>query len=136
MKKNNFTSSSPHTKGDDNNKVEKKKTGFTQHLLHHDMETSENLTTKTRTRERGWIDDKTRKEQHQHQQLSQSAPSNAEKKHPFPPGTSATLPNRVVILRLGAERRFFERRNQETRKVRDENERNADENNSETNRRL
>jgi len=44
--------------------------------------------------------------------------------------------NRVIMLRLGAERKFFERRNQETRKVRGENERNADENNSETNRRL
>ena len=44
--------------------------------------------------------------------------------------------NRVIMLRLGAERKFFERRNQETRKVRGENERNAGENNSETNRRL
>ena len=93
MKKNNFTSSPSHTKDDNNNKVEKKKNAFMQHLLHHDMETSENVTTRTRTRERGWIDDKTRKEHHHHQhQLSQSAPSNAEKKHPFPPGTSATLP--------------------------------------------
>jgi hypothetical protein len=41
-------------------------------------------------------------------------------------------------MRLGEERKFFERRNQVARwKVRDENERNnADENNSETNRRL
>ena len=90
--KNNFTSSPSHTKDDNNKGVEKKKNEFMRNLLHHDMETSETFTTRTRTRERGWIDDKTRKEQHQHQQLSQSAPSNAEKKHPFPPGTSATLP--------------------------------------------
>ena len=92
MKKNNFTSSSPQTKGDDANKVEKKKNACMRDLLHDDTETSENFTTKTRTRERGWIDDQTRKEQHQHQQLSQSATSNAQKKHPFPPGTSATPP--------------------------------------------
>ena len=94
MKKNNFTSSSPQTKGDDANKVEKKKNAFVRDLLRDDTETrSENVTTKTRTRERGWIDDTTRKEHHHQQhQLSQSAPSNAEKKHPFPPGTSATLP--------------------------------------------
>ena len=45
--------------------------------------------------------------------------------------------NRVIIMRLGAERKFFERRNQVERwKVRGENERNADENNIETNSRL
>ena len=59
MKKNNFTSSSPQTKGDDDNKVEKKKNACMRDLLHDDTETSENFTTKTRTRERGWIDDKT-----------------------------------------------------------------------------
>ena len=93
MKKNNFTSSPSRTKDDNNNKgVERKQTEFMRNLLHHDTETSENVTTKTRTRERGWIDDTTRKEHHHHHQQQQSAPSNAEKKHPFPPGTSAQVP--------------------------------------------
>ena len=137
MKNHHFTSSSSQTKGDDNNKVEKKKNEFMQHLLHHDTETSENFTTKTRTRERGWIDDQTRKDQHQ-QQLSQSATSNAQRNIRSHLEHLPHFQNRVIIMRLGEERRFFERRNQVERwkvplvLV----ARNADENNSETNRRL
>ena len=54
MKKNNFTSSPSHTKDDNNNNkgVERKQTEFMRNLLHHDMETSETVTTRTRTRER------------------------------------------------------------------------------------
>ena len=137
MKKNNFTSSPSRTKDDNNNKgVERKQTEFMRNLLHHDTETSENVTTKTRTRERGWIDDTTRKEHHHttnnnkalHRTRKRNIRSHLEHLRKFQ--------NRVIMLRLGAERKFFERRNQETRKVCGENERNADENNSETNRRL
>ncbi|CAL6330124.1 unnamed protein product [Bathycoccus prasinos] len=90
MKNHHFTSSSPQTK-DDNNKVEKKKNELMQHLLHHDTETSINNNPTTKTRRRygpnEWVHEQTRKEQ---QQLSDMI--NAQKKHPFPPRTSAQLP--------------------------------------------
>jgi len=90
MKNHQYASSSSQTK-DDNKGVERKKNEFMQQLLHHDAgESINNPTTKTRTRPHGWIDDKTRKQQHQ--QPSQSAATNAMKKHPFPPRKSAQLP--------------------------------------------